>query len=142
MDLIITILPVVTKDISICPRFTPYDFLSRCKFSTLTTRQPMVEFYLLLMTNHNQTHPAPHPQNQPPDSSSVDGPQRQQLWLSLHRSHRVRFCVSSIFCLSPKERSGVIDLPRRIKIFVTAAILKSWAKILPREHISGHLKIL
>ena len=28
-------------------RFTPYNFLSRCKFSTLTTRQPMVEFYLL-----------------------------------------------------------------------------------------------
>ena len=47
MDLIITILPVVTKDLSISPRFTPYDFLSRCKFSTLTTRQPMVEFYLL-----------------------------------------------------------------------------------------------
>ena len=47
MDLIITILPVVTKDIPISPRFTPHDFLSRCKFSTLTTRQPMVEFYLL-----------------------------------------------------------------------------------------------
>ena len=47
MDLIITILPVVTKDLSISPRFTPYNFLSRCKFSTLTTRQPMVEFYLL-----------------------------------------------------------------------------------------------
>ena len=47
MDLIITILPVVTKDLPISPRFTPYDFLSRCKFSTLTTRQPMVEFYLL-----------------------------------------------------------------------------------------------
>ena len=46
-DLIITILPVVTKDLPISPRFTPYDFLSRCKFSTLTTRQPMVEFYLL-----------------------------------------------------------------------------------------------
>ena len=45
--LIITILPVVTKDLSISPRFTPYNFLSRCKFSTLTTRQPMVEFYLL-----------------------------------------------------------------------------------------------
>ena len=44
MDLIITILPVVTKDLPITPRFTPYDFLSRCKFSTLTTRQPMVEF--------------------------------------------------------------------------------------------------
>ena len=31
------------------PRFTPYDFLSRCKFSTirLTTRQLTVEFYLL-----------------------------------------------------------------------------------------------
>ena len=43
----ITILPVVTKDLFISPRFTPYDFLSRCKFSTLTTRQPMVEFYLL-----------------------------------------------------------------------------------------------
>ena len=48
MDLIITILPVVTKDLPISPRFTPYDYLSRCKFSTLTTRQPtMVEFYLL-----------------------------------------------------------------------------------------------
>ena len=35
MDLIINILPVVTKDLSISPRFTPYDFLSRCKFSTL-----------------------------------------------------------------------------------------------------------
>ena len=40
-------LSVVTKDLPISPRFTPYDFLSRCKFSTLTTRQPMVEFYLL-----------------------------------------------------------------------------------------------
>ena len=47
MDLIITILPVVTKDLTISPRFTPYDSLSRCKFSTLTTRQPLVEFYLL-----------------------------------------------------------------------------------------------
>ena len=48
MDLIITILPVVTKDLPISSRFTAYDFfLSRCKFSTLTTRQPMVEFYLL-----------------------------------------------------------------------------------------------
>ena len=35
------------KESSISPRFTPYNFLSRCKFSTLTTRQPMVEFYLL-----------------------------------------------------------------------------------------------
>ena len=47
MDLIISILPVVTKDLPISPRFTPNDFLSRCKFSTLTTCQPMVEFYLL-----------------------------------------------------------------------------------------------
>ena len=47
MDLIITILLVVTKDLPISLRFTPYDFLSRCKFSTLTTRQPVVEFYLL-----------------------------------------------------------------------------------------------
>ena len=47
MDLIITTLPVATNDLPISPRFTPYDFLSRCKFSTLTTRQPMDEFYLL-----------------------------------------------------------------------------------------------
>ena len=47
MDLINTVLPVVTKDLPISPRFTPYIFLSRCKFSTLTTRQPMIEFYLL-----------------------------------------------------------------------------------------------
>ena len=47
MDLIITILPVVTKDLPISPRFTPYAISSRCKFNTLKTRQPMVEFYLL-----------------------------------------------------------------------------------------------
>ena len=47
MDLIITILPVVTKDLPTSPRFTPYNFLSRCKFSTLTTRQLMVGLYLL-----------------------------------------------------------------------------------------------
>ena len=37
----VAILPVVTiiKDFPISPRFSPYDFLSRCKFSTLTTRQ-------------------------------------------------------------------------------------------------------
>ena len=47
MDLISTILPVVTKDLPISPRFTPYVFLSRCKSSNLTTRQPMVKFHLL-----------------------------------------------------------------------------------------------
>ena len=47
MDLIVTILPVVTKDLPISPRFTPSDFLSRGKFSNLTSRQPMVEFYSL-----------------------------------------------------------------------------------------------
>ena len=44
MDLIITILP---EGPPISPRFTPYEFLSRFKFSTPTTRQPMVELYLL-----------------------------------------------------------------------------------------------
>ena len=47
MGLNITILPVVTKNLPISPRFTPREFLSRCKFNTLTTRHSMVEFYLL-----------------------------------------------------------------------------------------------
>ena len=38
---------MVTKDLPISPRFTTYVFLSRCKFSNHTSRQPMVEFYLL-----------------------------------------------------------------------------------------------
>ena len=45
MGLNVAILPVITKNIPISPRFTPYEFLWRCKFSTLTTRQLMVEFY-------------------------------------------------------------------------------------------------
>ena len=45
----VVILPVVTKDLPISPRFTPYEFLSRCKFSTLTSRQPMVEFWLITL---------------------------------------------------------------------------------------------
>ena len=40
------------------------------------------------------------------------------------------------------ERSGTTDMSRRPKIFVKPAIWKSWAKILSRGHISGHLKIL
>ena len=47
MDLNVVILPAVTKDLPTSPRFAPYEFLSRCKFSTLTIRQLMVEFYLL-----------------------------------------------------------------------------------------------
>ena len=47
MGLNVAILPVVTKDLPISPRFTPYEFSSRCKFSTLTSRQAMVELYLL-----------------------------------------------------------------------------------------------
>ena len=35
MDLIITILPVVTKDLPISPRFTPYDFFHRDASSAL-----------------------------------------------------------------------------------------------------------
>ena len=41
MGLNAAILPVTTKDFSISSWFTPYEFLSRCKFSTLTTRQPI-----------------------------------------------------------------------------------------------------
>ena len=53
-----SILPkfVVTKDLPISPRFTPYDFLSRCKFSTRTTRQPMVEVYLLTFITLSATY--------------------------------------------------------------------------------------
>ena len=46
MDLVITILPMDAKDLPISLRFTPYEFLSLCKFSNLTTRQPRVEFLL------------------------------------------------------------------------------------------------
>ena len=45
MGLNVAILPVVTKDLPISPRFTPNAFLSRCMLSTLTTRRPMVELY-------------------------------------------------------------------------------------------------
>ena len=33
--------PVDTKDLPIFPRFTPHELLSRCKFSTRTTRHLM-----------------------------------------------------------------------------------------------------
>ena len=49
MDLIITILPVVTKDLPISPRFTPYHFFYRDASSALLqlVNQRKVEFYLL-----------------------------------------------------------------------------------------------
>ena len=47
MGLNVAILPVGTKDFPISSRFTPYEFLSRCDVSALTTRQPKVDFYVL-----------------------------------------------------------------------------------------------
>ena len=51
MDLIVTILPVVTKDLPISPRFTPYIFFSRCKFSTLTLVNQWLNF------TYSRSHP-------------------------------------------------------------------------------------
>ena len=49
MDLIITILPVVTKDLPISPRFTPYIFFiaMQVQHSYNSSTNVMVEFYLL-----------------------------------------------------------------------------------------------
>ena len=58
-----------------------------------TARPPATKSQFVLMTNQNTTNPALHPQNQPPDFGSVHESQRQQLWLSLHRSHRRTCCV-------------------------------------------------
>ena len=50
----VVILSVVTKDLPIFPWFSLDGFLSRSKFSTLETRQPiiMVEFYLVSSRSH------------------------------------------------------------------------------------------
>ena len=42
----VDILPEVIEALPISPRFTPYNFSPRCKFTTLTTRRSMVEFLL------------------------------------------------------------------------------------------------
>ena len=46
MGLNVTFLPVVTNDLATSPRFASYEFVPRRKFSTLTTHEPMVGFYL------------------------------------------------------------------------------------------------
>ena len=54
----VAILPVVRNNLPISPRFSPYEFLSRCKFvqvSTLTTRQPKVEFYFLTFSRFQRS---------------------------------------------------------------------------------------
>ena len=50
MGLNAAIRPVDTKDVPISPQFTPYEFLSlsRYKFSTLTSRQQIMDFYFLV----------------------------------------------------------------------------------------------
>ena len=47
MDLIITILPVVTKDLPIPPRFTPYDFYRDASPAILQLVNQWLNFYLL-----------------------------------------------------------------------------------------------
>ena len=43
----VALLSVVTKNLPISPRFSPYEFSSRRKFSSRTTRQITVEFHVL-----------------------------------------------------------------------------------------------
>ena len=56
MDLIITILPVVTKDLPISPRFTPYDFFIAVQvqhsYNSSTNGNIIVEFYFLNTYNY------------------------------------------------------------------------------------------
>ena len=47
MDLMITILPVVTKDLPISPRFTPYNFFIAMQVRHSYNSSTNVEFYLL-----------------------------------------------------------------------------------------------
>ena len=47
MDLIITILSVVTKDLPISPRFTPYDFYRDASSALLLLVNQWLDFYLL-----------------------------------------------------------------------------------------------
>ena len=65
-------------------------------------------------------HNKPSPSSPEPTScfGSVHESQQEQLWLSLHRSHRHTCCVSQFSV----ERSGTTDVSRRPKIFVKAAI--------------------
>ena len=91
MDLIITILPVVTKDLPISPRFTPYDCLSRCKFSTLTTRQPMVEFYLLTFPRFPL------------------GKNGHKSYFSKNRTHDFRTSSCASYLLEPSGDEAAID---------------------------------
>ena len=104
---------------------------------------PATKSLFLLMTNQNQTSPVPLPQNQLPDSRSVQESQQQQLGyrcIAVTAVHAMCVFVWSVLRF-PVERSGTIVLSHRPKIFVTAAIPISWAKIMPRRHIFGHLKI-
>ena len=81
-----------------------------------TVRPPATKSPFLLLTNQNTTSPVLHRQNQPPHSGSVHESQRQQLWLSLHRSHRLTYplcAILRVFYNFPWERSGTTDLSRR-----------------------------
>ena len=123
MDLIITILPVVTKDLPISPRFTPYNFLSRCKFSTLTTRQPtMVEFYLLTFPRfplRKKEHKSYFGKNRTHDFRTS----RCAGYLLDHSGDEGRTTkyVVCCCCLHTKSRSDLYSVPSNIRTGLTDA---------------------
>ena len=75
-----------------------------------TARPPATKSPFLLMTNQNTASPALHCHNQPPDSGSVHELQWQQLWLSLHRSHRHTCCVR--FYRKNRTRLDLLSIPQ------------------------------
>ena len=88
----------------------------------VSTGPPAAKSPFLLMTNQNQTSSAPPPQSQTLDSGAVHESQRQQLWLSLNRSHRrtcVRFCLECFTCAPPITSSHVPSLQNPYKTRVS-----------------------
>ena len=88
-------------------------------------RPPATKSPFLLITNQNTTSPDLYRPNQPPDSGSVYESQRQQLCLD--RCIAVTAIMLCVFLFESVlrfsvETSGAIDMCRRPKIFVEAAI--------------------
>ena len=70
-------------------------FLSRCKFSTITTRQPMVEFYLLTFPRfplRKKEHKSYFGKNRTHDFRTS----RCEAYLLNHSGDEQRFCICSL----------------------------------------------
>ena len=131
------------QDLSISPRFSPYDFLSRCDFSTLPTLRQLDYWFNFTYSRSHAFHYGCQSKRNRPVKNRTNEPallpmrvyplQHTPLGRRLPSLALVRFLTGLFFCsdfVSGKSEKGVstYELYRSLMLFSPRSRLRIWCR--------------